>query len=83
MTALAFRCSTWEAILIALFPKHFDSDQAKDMLGVVALIRRAGYPYNIPGEFYVAAISKLWDFDKAEINVHYNVTTLIFKKCAR
>ena len=50
------RRSTWEAILIALFPKRFDPNEAKDMLDVVALIRRAGYPYNTPGEFYAAAI---------------------------
>ncbi len=50
------RRSTWEAILITLFPKRFDPNEAKDMLDVVALIRRAGYPYNTPGEFYAAAI---------------------------
>jgi hypothetical protein len=50
------RRSTWEAILIALFPKRFDPDHARDLLDVVALIRRAGYPYSTPGEFYAAAI---------------------------
>ena len=50
------RRSTWEAILIALFPKRFDPNEARDMLDVIALIRRAGYPYNTPGEFYAAAI---------------------------
>lgn len=55
------RRSTWDAILIAIFPKRFDAEHAKNMLDVVGLIRRAGYPYDTPGEFYAAAIR---DFTK-------------------
>ena len=50
------RRSTWDAVLIAIFPKRFDPEHAKNMLDVVGLIRRAGYPYDTPGEFYAAAI---------------------------
>ena len=50
------RRSTWDAALIAIFPKRFDPEQAKNKLDVVGLIRRAGYPYDTPGEFYAVAI---------------------------
>ena len=50
------RRSTWDAVLIAIFPKRFDPEHAKNMLDVVGLIRRAGYPYDTPGEFYAIAI---------------------------
>ena len=50
------RRSTWDAVLIAIFPKRFDPEHAKNMLDVVGLIRRAGYPYDTPGEFYAGAI---------------------------
>src|SRR5690606_23497429 len=30
--------------------------QAKNMADVISLLRRAGYPYDTPGEFYAAAI---------------------------
>ena len=55
-TAPIKRRSTWEALLVAIMPGHFDPDQAKNMADVVSLLRRAGYPYDTPGEFYAAAI---------------------------
>jgi len=48
--------STWEAILVGLFPGRFDPGQAKNYAAVVDLLRRAGYPYDTPGEFYAAAV---------------------------
>ncbi|MBI5351707.1 MAG: hypothetical protein HZB50_03620 [Chloroflexi bacterium] len=50
------RRSTWDALLIAILPGRFDPDQAKDITDVISLLRRAGYPYDSPGEFYAAAI---------------------------
>jgi hypothetical protein len=50
------RRSTWEALLIAILPGRFDPDQAKNMSDVISLLRRAGYPYDTPGEFYAVAI---------------------------
>ncbi|MCJ7432280.1 MAG: hypothetical protein MUO77_02205 [Anaerolineales bacterium] len=50
------RRSTWEALLVAILPGRFDPDQARNMADVVGLLRRAGYPYDTPGEFYAAAI---------------------------
>lgn len=52
----ATRRSTWEALLVAILPSRFDPDQAKNMADVVSLLRRAGYPYDTPGEFYSIAI---------------------------
>ena len=50
------RRSTWEALLVAVLPGRFDPDQAKNMSDVVSLLRRAGYPYDTPGDFYAAAM---------------------------
>jgi len=50
------RRSTWEALLVAVLPGRFDPDAAKNMADVISLLRRAGYPYDTPGEFYAAAI---------------------------
>lgn len=50
------RRSTWEALLVAILPGRFNPDQAKNMTDVISLLRRAGYPYDTPGEFYAAAI---------------------------
>lgn len=50
------RRSTWEALLVALWPARFDPGQARDLADVVGLLRRAGYPYDTPGEFYAVAI---------------------------
>ncbi|MBI5954876.1 MAG: hypothetical protein HY865_24720 [Chloroflexi bacterium] len=50
------RRSTWEALLVAILPGRFDPDQAKNMADVISLLRRAGYPYDTPGEFYAAVI---------------------------
>ncbi len=48
--------STWEALLIAIMPGRFDPSQARNLTDVVSLLRRAGYPYDSPGEFYAVAI---------------------------
>lgn len=50
------RRSTWEALLVAILPGRFDPNQAKNTADVVSLLRRAGYPYDTPGEFYAVAI---------------------------
>ncbi len=50
------RRSTWEALLVAVLPGRFDPDQARNAADVVGLLRRAGYPYDSPGEFYAVAI---------------------------
>ncbi|GER78938.1 MAG: hypothetical protein HZC39_13700 [Chloroflexi bacterium] len=50
------RRSTWEALLVAILPGRFDPTQAKNTADVISLLRRAGYPYDTPGEFYAVAI---------------------------
>ena len=50
------RRSTWEALFVAILPGRFNPDQAKNMADVINLLRRAGYPYDTPGDFYAAAI---------------------------
>ncbi len=50
------RRSTWEALLVAILPERFDPNQAKTIADVITLLRRAGYPYDTPGEFYAVAI---------------------------
>ncbi|WKZ52711.1 MAG: hypothetical protein QY329_08205 [Anaerolineales bacterium] len=55
-TATAKRRSTWEALLVAILPGRFDPEQAKNMTDVISLLRRAGYPYDTPGEFYAVAM---------------------------
>lgn len=55
-TNLAARRSTWEALLVAILPGRFDPNQAKNAADVISLLRRAGYPYDTPGEFYAVAI---------------------------
>ena len=50
------RRNTWDAILVAIFPGRFDLSQVKDKSNVIALLRRSGYYYDTPGEFYAAAI---------------------------
>ena len=54
--ATAKRRSTWEALLVAIVPGHFDPEQAKNMTDVISLLRRAGYPYDTPGDFYAVAM---------------------------
>jgi hypothetical protein len=48
--------STWEALLVAVLPGRFDPEKARNTADVVSLLRRAGYPYDTPGEFYAVAI---------------------------
>src|SRR5271157_713256 len=48
--------SSLDAILIAVWPERFDPDHAASIPDVVDLLRRAGYPYETPGEFYAAAV---------------------------
>jgi hypothetical protein len=55
-TAPVARRSTWDALLVAILPGRFDPNQAKNMTDVISLLRRAGYPYDTPGDFYAAAI---------------------------
>jgi hypothetical protein len=50
------RRSSLDAILLAIWPERFDPSTAKNMLDVVDMLRRAGYPYETPCEFYAAAI---------------------------
>ena len=48
--------STWHALLVTILPGRFDPERAKMSADVISLLRRAGYPYDTPGEFYAAAI---------------------------
>lgn len=48
--------STVNALILALLPSRFDERKAKNLDSVVDLLRRAGYPYGTPGEFYAAAM---------------------------
>ena len=50
------RRSTWEALLLAILPGRFDPQSARNSADVISLLRRAGYPYDTPGEFYAAAM---------------------------
>jgi hypothetical protein len=50
------RSTTLDAILLAVFPKRFDERYASTVTDVVGLLRRSGYYYATPGEFYAAAI---------------------------
>jgi len=50
------RRSTWEALLLAFFPRRFGFLEGKGSADVISLLRRAGYPYDTPGDFYAAAI---------------------------
>ena len=54
--ASAIHHSTWEALLVNLLPGRFDPARAKRAVNVVDSLRRAGYPYDTPGEFYAAAM---------------------------
>jgi hypothetical protein len=53
---MAPRRTTWEALLVAVFPGRFDSNQVANKSNVIDLLRRAGYPYDTPGEYYASAI---------------------------
>ncbi len=55
-TSTPKRRSTWEALLVAILPGRFDPEQTKNMTDVISLLRRAGYPYDTPGEFYAVAM---------------------------
>jgi len=55
-TSTPKRRSTWEALSVAILPGRFDPEQAKNMTDVISLLRRAGYPYDTPGEFYAVAM---------------------------
>jgi hypothetical protein len=50
------RRSAWHALLGAVWPARFDPSAATNMADVVGLLRRAGYPFDTPGEFYAAAV---------------------------
>ena len=53
---MAPRRTTWEALLIAVLPGRFDPNQEASKSNVIDLLRRAGYPYDTPGEYYASAI---------------------------
>ena len=55
-SATPTRRSTWEALLVAILPGRFDLNQAKNSVDVISLLRKSGYPYDTPGEFYSVAI---------------------------
>jgi hypothetical protein len=55
------RRTTLEAVLLTLLPRRFDPDLA-DTGDVMALLRRSGYYYRNPGEFYAAAIRDFSQF---------------------
>ena len=59
---LPVRRSTWEALLPALFPRRFGFLLGGDASDVVSLLRRAGYPYDTPGDFYAAAVQSFTAF---------------------
>ena len=42
--------------LLAILPGRFDPQSARNSADVISLLRRAGYPYDTPGEFYAAAM---------------------------
>jgi hypothetical protein len=50
------RRSTWEALLLVFFPRRFGLLEGKGSADVISLLRRAGYPYDTPGDFYAAAV---------------------------
>ena len=50
------RRTAWYALLVAIWPGRFDPTAAKDVANVVSLLRRSGYPYETPGEFYASAV---------------------------
>ena len=56
------RATTLQALLLAIFPKRFDERQATNITDVVSLLRRSGYVYATPGEFYAAAVRDFSQF---------------------
>ncbi len=50
------RPSTWHALILAIFPGRFDPQSVKNMADVIDLLRRSGYKYATPGDFYAAAL---------------------------
>ena len=48
--------SSLDAVLLALWPERFDPAHTRNLPDVIDMLRRAGYPYETPGEFYAAAI---------------------------
>ena len=50
------RPSILAALLIAIAPTRFDPHSATNTAAVISQLRRAGYPYSTPGEFYAASM---------------------------
>jgi len=50
------RRSTFDSLVVAIFPERFDPETAKTVADVTTMLKRAGYPYNTPGDFYASAI---------------------------
>jgi Flp pilus assembly protein TadB len=56
------RRSTWAALLPAIFPRRFGLRIEGDPTNIASLLRRAGYPYATPGDFYAAAVQSFAAF---------------------
>lgn len=50
------RRSTWEALLLIIIPRQYGPLRDGRTMDVVTLLRRAGYPYDTPGDFYAGAV---------------------------
>lgn len=48
--------SVLSSLLITFLPSRFDINKASNKANVIDLLRRAGYPYSTPGEFYAASM---------------------------
>jgi hypothetical protein len=50
------RLSILAALLLAIAPTRFDPHSATNTADVISQLRRTGYPYSTPGEFYAASM---------------------------
>ncbi len=50
------RRPTWEALIANILPGRFDPTRAANLGSVIEQLRRAGWPYETPGDYYAAAI---------------------------
>ena len=52
-----YRLSTWQALLIAVLPGRFDpNQQSSGQEDIASLIKRSGYLYDTPGDYYLDCI---------------------------
>lgn len=70
------QASTWQALLINVLPSRFHPGKASTLPNVIELLRRAGYPYESTGAFYVSAIRDFTMFLVVGILVAGSLTTL-------